>query len=81
MDGKFQIKEKPMKCIHCRGEMKRGTTPVHVDRKGCHVVLDEVAAWVCEQCGEVLFEEKEVNAIQDLVRSVEGKADVLALNR
>jgi len=68
-----------MKCIHCHGEMKRSTTPFHVDRKGCHVLLDNVPAWVCEQCGEAYFEEKEVDAIQDLVRSVEQKADALAM--
>ena len=68
-----------MKCIHCLGEMKRGTTPFHVDRKGCHLVLDAVPAWVCVQCGEPYFEEKEVDAIQDLVASVEERAEALAL--
>ena len=68
-----------MKCIHCQGQMKRGTTPFHIDRKGCHLVLDNVPAWVCQQCGETYFEEKEVNAIQDLIMSVEEKAQVLAM--
>ena len=68
-----------MKCIHCQGEMKRGTTPLHVDRKGCHLLLDAVPAWVCTQCGEAYFEEAEVDAIQDLVESVEERADALAL--
>ena len=68
-----------MKCIHCKGQMKRGTTPFHVDRKGCHLVLDSVPAWVCQQCGETYFEEKEVDAIQDLIMSVEEKAQVLAM--
>jgi YgiT-type zinc finger domain-containing protein len=54
--------------------MKRGTAPIHIDRKGCHVTLDDVPAWVCQQCGEPLFEEKEVEAIQDLVRSLDEKA-------
>jgi len=67
-----------MKCIHCQGEMRRATTPLHVDRKGCHLTLDAVPAWVCQQCGEPYFEEKEVDAIQDLVRSVEAKAEPLA---
>lgn len=66
-----------MKCIHYQGEMKKGTTPFHVDRKGCHVSLDRVPAWVCQQCGEAYFEENEVDAIQDLIRSVEQKADSL----
>jgi YgiT-type zinc finger domain-containing protein len=68
-----------MKCIHCQGEMRRGTTPFHVDRKGCHLLLDAVPAWVCAQCGEPYFEEKEVDAIQDLVATVEERAGALAL--
>lgn len=68
-----------MKCIHCQGQMKRATTPFHVDRKGCHLVLDSVPAWVCQQCGETYFEEKEVDAIQDLIRSIEERAQALAM--
>jgi YgiT-type zinc finger domain-containing protein len=79
MDGGSQGQEAAMKCIHCQGQMKRGTTPFHIDRKGCHLVLDNVAAWVCEQCGEAYFEEAEVGAIQDLIKSVEQKAQALAL--
>jgi YgiT-type zinc finger domain-containing protein len=59
--------------------MKRGTTPFHIDRKGCHLVLDNVPAWVCEQCGEAYFEEAEVDAIQELIKSVEQKAQALTL--
>ena len=69
--------EGKMKCVHCQGEMRKGTTPFHVDRKGCHVLLDNVPAWVCQQCGEAYFEENEVDAIQDLINSVEQKADAL----
>ena len=67
-----------MKCIHCQGQMRRATAPFHIDRKGCHLMLDAVPAWVCEQCGEAYFEEKEVDTIQDLVRSIESKAEALA---
>ena len=67
-----------MKCIHCQGQMRRTTTPFHVDRKGCHLMLYAVPAWVCEQCGEAYFEEKEVDTIQDLVRAIEAKAEALA---
>jgi YgiT-type zinc finger domain-containing protein len=57
--------------------MRRAATPFHIDRKGCHLMLDAVPAWVCEQCGEAYFEEKEVDTIQDLVRSIEAKAEAL----
>lgn len=68
-----------MKCPHCQGDMKRGTTPFHVDRKGCHLTLDNIPAWVCSQCGEPFFEEREVDAIQDLIRSIEEKTRAMAL--
>ena len=66
-----------MKCIHCQGEMKRGLAPLHIDRTSCHLILDAVPAWVCQQCGEPYFEEKEVDAIQDLIKSVEQKSAAL----
>ncbi len=68
-----------MKCIHCQGDMRRGTTPFHVDRRGCHLMLDAVPAWVCKQCGESYFEENEVDAIQSLVDSLEQKTQALVL--
>jgi YgiT-type zinc finger domain-containing protein len=57
--------------------MKRGTAPIHIDRNGCHVTIDSVPAWVCQQCGEPLFDEKQVAAIQDIVKSVEDQCRIL----
>lgn len=68
-----------MKCLHCQGEMKKGAAPFHIDRQGCHLTLDKVPAWVCSQCGEPYFEATEVDAIQDLIQSVEKKTQVFAL--
>jgi hypothetical protein len=42
-------------------------------------MLNAVPAWVCEQCGESYFDEREVDAIQDLARAVEAKAEVFSL--
>ena len=77
MVSRFQDEVGNMKCIHCQGNMKRGTAPFHIDRKGCHLLLDAVPAWVCEQCGEAYFEEKEVDTIQELVKSLEQKTCAL----
>ncbi|NTW55014.1 MAG: YgiT-type zinc finger protein [Chlorobaculum sp.] len=60
-----------MKCMYCQGEMKKGTVPFHTDRCGVHVSFDEIPAWVCSQCGESYFEEKEVDVIQELFKAVE----------
>ena len=57
-----------MDCIHCHGQMKYSQAPFHVDRNGYHLVLDAVPAWVCDQCGEAYFEEREVDAIQSTIK-------------
>jgi YgiT-type zinc finger domain-containing protein len=67
-----------MKCMHCQGEMKRSTAPFHIDRKGVHLSLDDVPAWVCKQCGEAYFEESEVDSIQAITQAVEQQAQKLA---
>jgi YgiT-type zinc finger domain-containing protein len=54
--------------------MKTGIAPFHIDRKGCHLMLESVPAWVCEQCGEAYFEERGMDAIQDLIQFIEYKA-------
>lgn len=70
-----------MKCIHCQGVMKKGTAPLHIDREDCHVTFDNIPAWVCQQCGEIYFEEKEVETIQELIETLEKKAHQLALSK
>ena len=74
----FLEEEKNMKCIHCQGNMKKGTAPLHIDRKNCHLTLDNVPAWICSQCGEAYFEENEVSAVQDLIMAIDQKARPLA---
>jgi len=69
-----------MKCIQCQGKMDRGTAPFHLDRKGYHLILDTIPAWVCAQCGEVYFEETEVEAIQKVMRDLDKRTGKLALS-
>ena len=67
-----------MKCMYCQGEMARGSAPFHIDRKDVHISLDKVPAWVCTQCGEVYFEETEVDAVPGIIRAVDEQAEKLA---
>jgi YgiT-type zinc finger domain-containing protein len=80
MGSWLQGKEGKMKCIHCSGKMKKGTTPLHIDKVGCHVTIDKAPAWLCTQCGESYFEENEVNIIQDIIAVVEKKTQKLLLS-
>ena len=54
--------------------MIRGTAPFHIDRKNIHISLDEVPAWVCSQCGEVYFDQAEVDTVQEIIKAVDLKA-------
>lgn len=68
-----------MRCIHCKGKMRKDKAPFQIDRKGYHLLLDAVPAWICTQCGEAYFEEAEVDAIQEAVRSLDKRTGKLAI--
>ena len=69
-----------MKCMYCQGEMTRGTAPFHIDRKGYHLMLVAIPAWVCTQCGEAYFDEAEVEAIQQIIRTVDEQTGKIAVS-
>ena len=60
-----------MECIYCKGKLIKGSAPFRVDRNGYHIAWESIPAWVCTQCGESLFEEKEVNHIQKALQQVD----------
>lgn len=60
-----------MECFYCKGKMKRGKTAYTVSRKRYHFVLDDMPAWLCTQCGEAHFEEKEVTEIQKMLSKID----------
>ena len=67
-----------IECLHCKGEMERGTAPFSVDRHGYHVHWDAIKAWVCTQCGEPFFETQEVEQIQRALEALDSANERLA---
>jgi YgiT-type zinc finger domain-containing protein len=47
------------------------------NRHGYHLIIDDVPAWVCEQCGEPMFDEETVDAIQAMLREMDHHLDRL----
>jgi len=74
----LQEEEETMNCMYCQGKMERGIAPFHIDRKGYHLTLDRIPAWVCTQCGEVYFDEPEVESIQEVLRALDQQTDRMA---
>lgn len=62
-----------MECMYCKGKMSRGLTTFHIDRKTYHLTFNKIPAWVCNQCGESLFEDTEVSKIQEIIQTLENK--------
>lgn len=62
-----------MQCIHCHGQLAVGRTSYTVNRNGYHLIIDDVPAFVCEQCGEPLFPEEAVRLVQQMVRALDSR--------
>jgi YgiT-type zinc finger domain-containing protein len=60
-----------MKCLLCKGKMEKKSVAYTVDRKGYHLFIEKIPAYVCSRCGEKYFEDKEVGAIQDMLKTFE----------
>jgi YgiT-type zinc finger domain-containing protein len=56
-----------MECSHCKSDLEPGRTTYSANRHGYHLRLDDIPAWICQQCGEPVFEERVVAAIQQLL--------------
>ena len=69
-----------MECLYCRGTLVRERVSYAATRKGYHLIIDHVPAWVCEQCGEPLFDEKTVDAIQEVLQGVDARLQKSALS-
>ena len=57
--------------------MRRGSAPFSINRNGYHVSWDAIPAWVCDQCGESLFETSEVDTIQTALAFLDRETVVL----
>ncbi len=56
-------------CGVCQAELTRQLTNYTQLYQGRMIVVENVPAWVCEQCGEVYFDPDVVDRIQRLIWS------------
>lgn len=66
-----------MECIQCRGEPTVGTASYTVNRRGYHLIIDDVPAFICTQCQESLFTEEAVHLVQQMVRALDARREEL----
>jgi len=69
-----------MKCVVCKsGETRKGTTTVTFEREGLTLVMKEVPADICMNCGEDYVDEsvtREIMALADKMSQSGALVDV-----
>jgi YgiT-type zinc finger domain-containing protein len=66
-----------MTCLFCRGQLVQRQVSYTANRKGYHLIIDDVPAWVCEQCGEPVFDADTVDVIQGMLSEVDTRLEKL----
>lgn len=60
-------------CTFCRGKLKQGTTEFIARAGGEVVIIKDVPAYVCEQCGEAYYTTTTSRKIDSVMRDVHKK--------
>ncbi|MCK6440503.1 MAG: type II toxin-antitoxin system MqsA family antitoxin [Planctomycetes bacterium] len=72
---------KPGRCPLCGGDEKPGTTIFAVDLKFGVVVVREVPARVCSQCGESWIDDQVAAKLEAIVEDARSKQAVVEVTR
>lgn len=59
-----------MKCFYCKGESVETTTKFIVDLGSCVVIVKNVPAHVCQQCGETSYSNEVAQQLERIVDAV-----------
>ena len=59
-----------MKCFLCKGTLDKTTTKFIVDLGECVVIVKNVPAMVCRQCGEKTFDDAAMERLEKIMDTV-----------
>jgi YgiT-type zinc finger domain-containing protein len=60
-----------LRCLHCDGTLVRKKMSYTMASREHHLIIDDMPAWVCQQCGEPMFEEQAVDVVQKLLHELD----------
>ena len=71
-----------MTCFMCKGIVKDGFSTFTADMDGCVIVIKNVPSGVCEQCGEVTYNDETARQLEQIIKSItgSGKAEVAVVS-
>ena len=56
-----------MTCPVCCGQLQRRPSVHTISRSTYHLVIYELPLWMCQQCGQAMYTEGQVDALDDLI--------------
>lgn len=59
-----------MKCFFCKGNLTDGTTTFMAEIDGCAVIIKNVPAKICSQCGEASFSDEVAKKLERIIESL-----------
>ena len=59
-----------MTCFYCKGQTIETTTKFIVDLGACVVIVENVPARVCQQCGEASYSSEVAKQLEKIVEAV-----------
>ena len=71
-----------MKCVICNlGTTHPGTTTMTLERENSTLVVKQVPALVCENCGEAWLDEDTVDRLESLLETMVSNGTEIALQK
>lgn len=61
-----------MKCFYCKGQTVEARTKFIVDLGQCVLIVKDVPAQVCQQCGEASYSNEVAQQLEKIVDAVKG---------
>src|SRR5260370_41825778 len=67
LEGRIPRAQKQMKCLVCKNtQMKQGTTMLPIERGRALLLITDIPARICSNCGEPYIDEAVAQEVEDL---------------
>lgn len=68
-----------MKCFICKGQLTQGTTTFMADLGSCIVIIKNVPAIICVQCGETSYSDEVAKKIEKIISELKNHVTDIAV--
>lgn len=69
-----------MTCFFCKGDMKESITNHFVTLGSCMIIIKNVPCKKCEQCGEVIYDDKTATKLEDIIKAIQPLTEVAIID-